>query len=974
MKKTVFKFFTVSLALLLAVSMMLPAVSALQFANGQEIGSGKATSVENKTLGTGYTYSKATYTDEDGDTQAVYALEFNPTSGNYMPIMYSKYTGTGAAVLPTAQDAESKFGANIVGGVNANFYSTATGSTYAGYWVHDGRLAQAESGLSSEIVTFTSDGQAQIVDSMLTFDVYFNGLLVTYNGSSSLAYINKKSVSSNVSNLFYYWDTECGNNTDSVIDGVEILCKKLDGGELGIERILNGEIIEIRTDSHYSPVGKDEFVLYVKNDSPLKAAIEGTYKVGDTVSIKVNENVEESKAVTSSAITAFAGQYKIIENGEYAPGDDTVSLDHYNQLAQRTSFGIKADGSIVLVCTAGRKTTDNAPGLTIPELGQIMLQLGCVTAYNFDGGGSTQMIYKENGEFQYGLKSNEGANGRNVANCLLIAERPSELDFSGLDALIEAVDGVITTDEAVSAVAAAKAVKASDTAMEGDVIIASMKLQQILDAKAELEEVLALCDGIIPYDYSPTGLAELHAAYQAVSSLSEDADSDTIVTAARALKTAIARTGDISVNVTDGKSYETLKHFESSNNYGDSGNELTDGEIAGISNAYGAPWVAFSTRNPSSGKITVEGISRSYYDIIVDLGEYTENIKEFNAFTEYFSESGIDYCIAVDYAVSNDKVSWVEAGRASAFPEVKAGVNADLQYPLTLDQGVNGRYLRVRLIAAGTTQFIFVSEIQAYAYENTVSDIGYVTAFDKEVENADAVIFTPDFSDEALTSDNGNVSWTQVLVAEKMDGLYKIVAVYSNPGANSIPVEIPENGFVYAVHAGDGDAYSSANRAFCADAKVGQYFDFVGIDIENRTMIPGAYLTFVDTLVDDATVIIEGEYILDIMPETTVDEIEKQFVFSDAVTVTGASKNIVGTGVQISYGGITYEAVVIGDVSGDGIIAQTDYLLLKRHVLGISKLEGAKLEAGKLGGDSMPTQISCLRLKKHVLSGTGLFN
>ena len=33
MKKTVFKFFTVSLALLLAVSMMLPAVSALQFAN-----------------------------------------------------------------------------------------------------------------------------------------------------------------------------------------------------------------------------------------------------------------------------------------------------------------------------------------------------------------------------------------------------------------------------------------------------------------------------------------------------------------------------------------------------------------------------------------------------------------------------------------------------------------------------------------------------------------------------------------------------------------------------------------------------------------------------------------------------------------------------------------------------------------------------------------------------------------------------
>ena len=366
-----------------------------------------------------------------------------------------------------------------------------------------------------------------------------------------------------MSNLFYYWDTECGNNTDSVIDGVEILCKKLDGGELGIERILNGEIIEIRTDSHYSPVGKDEFVLYVKNDSQLKEAIEGTYKVGDTISIKVNENIEASKEVTSAAVTAFAGQYKIIENGEYAPGSDTTSLDHYNQLAQRTSFGIKADGSIVLVCTAGRRTTDNAPGLTIPELGQIMLQLGCVTAYNFDGGGSTQMIYKENGEFQYGLKSNEGANGRNVANCLLIAERPSELDFSGLDALIEAVDGVITTDEAVSAVAAAKAVKASDTAMEGDVIIASMKLQQILDAENELKEVLEMAAAFDFSDYTPAAIENIREAYTVASSLSDNADSSAIVSAAWTLKTALSNTGDMSVNVTSGKTYEMPLHYAS---------------------------------------------------------------------------------------------------------------------------------------------------------------------------------------------------------------------------------------------------------------------------------------------------------------------------------------------------------------------------------------------------------------------------
>ena len=80
-------------------------------------------------------------------------------------------------------------------------------------------------------------------------------------------------------------------------------------------------------------------------------------------------------------------------------------------------------------------------------------------------------------------------------------------------------------------------------------------------------------------------------------------------------------------------------------------------------------------------------------------------------------DSGIDYCIAVDYAVSTDGTDWTTAGRAAPSPEVVAEVDGDYAYPLSLDTGVSGRYLRVRLIAAGTTQFIFVTELQAFAYE-----------------------------------------------------------------------------------------------------------------------------------------------------------------------------------------------------------------------------------------------------------------
>lgn len=312
-----------SLALVMVLALLAPAVSALDFSVGDELVGGEVTAFEEKTLGTGLTYSKTTYTDAGDRTQAMYALEFNPKTSDFMPVVYSRWTAPARRRCWAARIWRRSSAQRCTPGVNANFYSTATGSTYAGYWVHDGRLAQAEYGYQSDIIAFTSDGEMQIVNSKLTFDVYFNGELVTYNGSNSLAYINKRSLASNVSNLFYYWDTECGTKTDSNLEGVEIVCEKLNGGELGVERTLTGKIVEIRTNSKNSAVGADQFVLYVKNDSPLKDAIEGTYKVGDTVSIRVNEEVEASKTVTSAAVTALAAQYRIIADGMYAPGDDT---------------------------------------------------------------------------------------------------------------------------------------------------------------------------------------------------------------------------------------------------------------------------------------------------------------------------------------------------------------------------------------------------------------------------------------------------------------------------------------------------------------------------------------------------------------------------------------------------------------------------------------------------------------------------
>ena len=67
-----------------------------------------------------------------------------------------------------------------------------------------------------------------------------------------------------------------------------------------------------------------------------------------------------------------------------------------------------------------------------------------------------------------------------------------------------------------------------------------MKLQNILDAGDELADALAACEGIIAYDYSPSALGTLRAAYDVASKLNVNTnDSETILNAARALKTAV---------------------------------------------------------------------------------------------------------------------------------------------------------------------------------------------------------------------------------------------------------------------------------------------------------------------------------------------------------------------------------------------------------------------------------------------------
>lgn len=61
----------------------------------------------------------------------------------------------------------------------------------------------------------------------------------------------------------------------------------------------------------------------------------------------------------------------------------------YSNQDPRTAVGYTNDDRVIMLVADGRQTLSS--GLSLPELAQVMINLGCVEAMNLDGGGSTQM-------------------------------------------------------------------------------------------------------------------------------------------------------------------------------------------------------------------------------------------------------------------------------------------------------------------------------------------------------------------------------------------------------------------------------------------------------------------------------------------------------------------------------------------------------------------------------------------------------
>ncbi|MBB2146245.1 phosphodiester glycosidase family protein [Pedobacter sp. LMG 31464] len=107
--------------------------------------------------------------------------------------------------------------------------------------------------------------------------------------------------------------------------------------------------------------------------------------------------------------------------------DEALDTSAFNRLRHpRSAIGIKPNGKIILLTVDGRQ--ENSAGVSLFELTKVMRWLGCTSAINLDGGGSTTLWVSkapENGIVNYPSDNkkwdHEGA--RKVANVILLKKK-----------------------------------------------------------------------------------------------------------------------------------------------------------------------------------------------------------------------------------------------------------------------------------------------------------------------------------------------------------------------------------------------------------------------------------------------------------------------------------------------------------------------------------------------------------------------
>lgn len=209
----------------------------------------------------------------------------------------------------------------------------------------------------------------------------FSGSVTSSAGAShSLTTVNNARYEDNL----IIYTPKYGSNTGTNDYGTEVIITPIDGGLLSMGTV-QMKVAEAPHSAGSTSIPAGSYVL--SGHGTASSFVAGLTE-GETITISTQMTLGENTIIPTQMA---GGQPMILSGGEVLSTEG--ALDHLTALNPRTAIGYDATGTkLVLLVVDGRTTASQ--GCVSKVLADIMREVGCSEAMNFDGGGSSAIYTK----------------------------------------------------------------------------------------------------------------------------------------------------------------------------------------------------------------------------------------------------------------------------------------------------------------------------------------------------------------------------------------------------------------------------------------------------------------------------------------------------------------------------------------------------------------------------------------------------
>ncbi|MCM3403657.1 phosphodiester glycosidase family protein [Cytobacillus oceanisediminis] len=365
---------------------------------GTKLTLGTVTQEQTAVLAPGVTQSKLSVKGSKGN-QEIYKLDVDQKSSQIsFETSLAKDQMIGFETVNSMAHREEDEGKYVIAGVNGDYFDSNGAPT--DLTVHNGELVTTNTTPVNERTIFgvSFSGKAMIGNPEILLSVSANGQKPYLINS-----VNKRRFAGHLVLYTSYF----ASNTMTNELGTEVVLSNVTG-QLNGNGQVTATVKEVIIGKGSAALKPGEFILsgHAAGSDYLKSL-----KAGDSVTINASYDKPEWDRVQQ----AIGGRYHLVKGGNAKTFN--IAGAH-----PRTAIGIKEDGSVFAVVIDGRRA--QSKGVTLTDLAKVMKDFGAVEAITFDGGGSSTMVTRKQGETTTSVVNNPSdGRERNVSNSLLIIAR-----------------------------------------------------------------------------------------------------------------------------------------------------------------------------------------------------------------------------------------------------------------------------------------------------------------------------------------------------------------------------------------------------------------------------------------------------------------------------------------------------------------------------------------------------------------------